>query len=270
MRLRIFLLLFLAFFLADTIAIAQSGGRVDITPRRVILGPRDRSGEFTILNMSPQQQSLIRARLINYSMNEDGAYRKLEGPLNPVFDPEQIVRLSPRQFTLPPGGRQKVRFSIQRPADLPEGEYRFHILATRQSEYGPPAPVEAGERAVGVKPNIGVAIPVIVRHGNVTSGATLGDLAYTPSNKDGKPEISFTINRTGNGSTIGTATVLWLPAAGGGEQVGISSNLNVFPEIDKRNVRIALSKAPQGPGKFQVVYLNDETRTPYADATLQH
>lgn len=247
---------------------AQSGGRVDITPQRVILGPRDRSGELTLLNLSPEV-STIRVSLLNYRQNENGVYETLESPLDPAFDPEKILRLSPRQFTLPAGGRQTVRFSLRKPADLPEGEYRFHIQAIRMSEMGPQKPAAAGEKIVGVVPSFGAAIPVVVRHGKVEAAATLSDLEYVASNKHGKPQLNITINRTGNASTFGRAEAIWVPQSGTPEALGTSSNLNVFTEVSKRHAYIPLSRAVQGPGEFRVIYINEETKAPYANATLQ-
>lgn len=250
-----------------TYAFAQNG-QVDITPRRVILNARERAGEFTLLNRG-NENSTIRVSIINYKQDEKGLYETLDGPLNPAFDPEEVLRLSPRQFTMPAGGRQKVRFSIRKPADLPAGEYRFHLMAIRMAEFGPTKPAAEGEQLIGMLPNIGAAIPVIIRHGETSTNVTITDLRYTPSNSQQKPEISFTLNRTGNASAIGTAQVLWIPDSGTGEEIGLASNMNVFTEIDRRFVNITLKRAPTEPGQFRVIYLNDETKTPYAEASLQ-
>lgn len=264
--LAVFLTLF-AVFAWETDA-QTLGGRVDITPQRIILGPRDRSGEFTLLNLN-DYNSTIRVSLLNYRQNEQGAYETLEAPLNPVFDPEQILRLSPRQFTLLPSGRQTVRFSIRKPADLPEGEYRFHIQAIRLGEMGPPKQMAEGELGIGMVPNFGAAIPIIIRHGKTEAGATLSDLQYVASNEKGKPQLNLTINRSGNASTIGRAEAIWVPQSGNPEAIGTSSNLNVFTEVSKRYAKIQLSRAVEGPGEFRVVYINEETKAPYANATLQ-
>lgn len=245
-----------------------AGGRVDITPRRVILSTRERAGEFTLLNRGTEN-STIRVSIINYKQDENGVYETLDGPLNPAFDPEEVLRLSPRQFTLPVEGRQKVRFSIRKPADLPAGEYRFHLVAKRLAEFGPAAPTGEGEKSITMVPNIGAAIPVIIRHGETSTSVAITDARYTPSNPQQKPELSFTLNRTGNASAIGTAKVLWIPQSGSGEEIGIMTNLNVFTEIDRRFVKVNLKRAPTEPGQFRIVYLNDETKTPYAEISLQ-
>ena len=258
----------LGIFALDSYA-QSSGGRVDITPQRVVLGPRDRSGEITLLNLG-DNPGTIRVSLLNYKQNENGIYETLEHPLNPAFDPEQILRLSPRQFTLPAGGRQTVRFSIRKPADLPEGEYRFHIQAIRLMESGPPKPLPKGEKGAGMIPNFGAAIPVIIRHGQTSAQATLSDLQYVAKDeKTGKAVIKMDIHRTGNAGILGRAEAMWIPVTGKPEILGIASNLNVFTEVNVRHASIQLANPVNGPGEFRVVYINEETKEPYANATLQ-
>lgn len=254
--------------LAIAMGPALAQGRIDISPRRIVMEPRDRNSEFTLLNMS-DEEGTFRVKIIYYKQDENGTYQKLDTSLNPAFDAEQIIRLSPRQFTLPANGRQKVRFSIRKPADLPEGEYRFHLLATRMSDYGPPAPVDEGEKIVGMNMNISTAIPVIVRHGNVQVTATLSDADYVASNKEGKPEVKVTINRDGNISTLGTIKIYWTPAAGNTQEVGHVTNMNVFTEVNKRYATIPLQAPLQGPGSLHIVYLNEQNMDIYAETTLQ-
>jgi P pilus assembly chaperone PapD len=266
MLLRSFLISLLGLLLMNSIATATE--RVDIVPQRVILQPRERAGEFTLLNRG-NTTGTFRIEVLSFKQDQYGVYEELKQPLNPAFDPEKILRLSPRQFTLEPEARQKIRFSIRKPENLPEGEYRFHIRATRMSEYGPPAPVNDKASSVGMAMNIGVAIPVIIRHGQVQAGATLSDLAYNPSGQDGKPALTFTLNRTGNASILGTATAIWQPTGGQPQQIGSMGNLNVFTENAYRKVSMPLDTVPSGSGTIQLTYTNDETKTPYAEATLQ-
>lgn len=264
----------MTFFIAAMIAMVlgsvatpQAAERIDIAPRRIILEPRERSSEITLLNLG-DKDGTFRIEILNYRQDENGTYTRLDAPLDPAFPPEDILRLSPRQFTLPSGGRQKVRFSIRKPAELPDGEYRFHILATRMSEFGPPAPVGEGEKDVGMIMNISTAIPVVVRHGSTNVTATLSNLHYVAANADGKPEMKFTINRTGNISTIGSIKAYWQAPGSEAVEIGGVTNVNVFTEISQRHVAIPLKTALQGNGTIRVVYMNDQEQAPYAEASL--
>lgn len=252
-------------------ALAQQGAlrRVDLAPKLVVLEPRDRAGEFTLLNLG-NEAGVIKAEIINYRQASDGTYERLDGPLNPVFDPEQIIRLSPRQFTLRPEEVQKVRFSVRKPADLPDGEYRFHIRALRLAEQGPEKLSEKGVNTK-VAMNFGASIPVVVRHGAVSVEVSISGLDLVPANAEGKPELRFTINRGGNASALGKLTAMWEPAGGTPAEIGVMHHMNVFTDITARQVAMPLRFIPQGPGVIRLTFVRDYDRSNavYAETTLQ-
>lgn len=76
-----------------TIGIGQTfaKGRIDISPRRIVMEPRDRSSEFTLINMG-DEEGTFRVKIVYYKQDENGTYSKLDTPLNPAFDAEQIIR----------------------------------------------------------------------------------------------------------------------------------------------------------------------------------
>ncbi len=226
--------------------------RVDILPRIIVMEPRDRSGEITILNLF-DDPSLYRIEYLNYRQNSDGTYTTLEQPLSEFFDPEKIVRLSPRQFTLQPQGRQKIRLSLRKPEALPEGEYRFHILAQRRELKDIERTAETKEDRISIqmKMNIGVAIPVVVRHGDTQVEAKITDAQYVAPNQANKqrPGLAISVMREGNASSIGSLSVF-----SGEERIGFISNFNIFTEINQRNVEVPLKIDPQGKSGLRVVY----------------
>jgi len=232
--------------------------RIDILPQKIVIGERDRSSELTVLNLS-NTTGTFRIELVSFKQNEFGVYEALEAPLNENFNPESIVRLSPRQFTIEPGGRQKVRVSLRKPADLANGEYRFHIKAIRllqdeelQSE---------DPEAVSIVANIGVTIPAVVRHGKVSSDAILKNIQLVgPSQtKNNKPELRLEIERSGDASTLGAIEVFW-EQGGKSEQIGRIKNMNLFTDINRRYVGIPLSMMPSGEGKIHVRYIDDTNK----------
>ncbi|NCO04197.1 MAG: hypothetical protein GW903_08410 [Alphaproteobacteria bacterium] len=246
-------------FMAITIGLPQAAqARIDILPRIVIIDSRDRSGELTILNLF-NETSTFRMDLLNYRQNEDGVYAELETPLNPAFDPAEVVRFSPRQFELTRGGRQKIRLSIRKPADLPEGEYRFHIKALRLANIDTS---QSDNSVVQMFANVGVAIPVIVRHGNVQARAALKNpriIDHTRTD-NGRPALQIEIERTGNASAIGALEVLWEQPGEKPKKIGGIANMNVFTEISKRIVTVPLSELPYGQGALKVRYSKGENK----------
>lgn len=248
--------LFLALLLCCMSAEAHAS-RVDILPRKILIEGRERSGDLTLLNLG-DKTIVIRLELLSYRQKGDGAYEILDAPLNPAFDPEKIVRFSPRQFTLPPGGRQKVRLSIQKPADLPEGEYRFHVKASSFDEADFSVrrqPVGKGS-SIGIKTNVAVAIPVIVRNGSLTTGAKISNVSFVPPSQSGNnmPALKMDLSRTGTAGLLGTL-IAYSEGAGPPVEIGLMSNLNVFSEIETRSVLLPLKQVPAG--RIRIQYIND-------------
>ena len=226
---------------------------IDIVPQKIVIEARDRGGELTILNLF-NETGTFRINLINYEQNNNGIYKKLKTPLNPDFDPNKIVRFSPRQFSLPPGGRQKIRLSLRKPSDLPEGEYRFHVQAYRFANTND---IKEGDNAVRVLMNTGVVIPVVVRHGKTHSDAKIRNARLVNKGDSAKKELHVDILREGTASTIGKIEVLWKKSNAEKEKIGEVSNANIFTDINKRQFKIPLHKVPPEDAAILVRYYND-------------
>lgn len=252
---------FLLFILTLCFAV-DAHARIDMLPFRVIMEPRDRSGEVMVMNLSNETRA-FRANIINYRQKEDGTYEKLDDPLNPLFDPQDIVRMSPQSFTLGPQGKQRVRIALRKPADLPDGEYRFHFSAisfSTSSERREDTENIAAHMAM----NVGVAIPIIVRHGDLTVESKLQDfeLINAAESKTNKPELRFTATRSGTRGTTGNIIVEWASSGSNFEKIGEVSNFNIFTEIDERFGSIALDTMPT-QGSLRVTYKDEETNETY-------
>jgi len=263
---RLLFLCFACFFLVFQPALA----RVDILPHLLVLEGRDRSTEVIILNLE-EGKNEFKVGLLNYKQDEEGLYETLETPLSDLFDPADIVRISPTNFTLDQLGRQKVRIALRKPADLPEAEYRFHLLATGY-EVKDPSTKAKEDTAVSVDINVGVAIPVIVRHGdNFSATGKLKDfkLIDPSETRSKKPELAFTATREGNASTLGRVSVSWAPAGSDVyEEIGFITNFNLFTEINQRSGSIALDKVPSGKGILRVLYTDTHTEAVYDEVLI--
>lgn len=235
------LAILLCFFAAEA-----SAARIDMLPRKIVIEDRQRSSDLTLMNLG-DKPSVVRMELVSYRQEPDGSYKKLEAPLNAAFDPATVVRFSPRQFTLPPGGRQKVRISIQKPANLPEGEYRFHIKATSFDEGDSIRRQPVKGSSMAIKTNLSVAIPVVVRNGALTSGAKLGNVSFVSAGEPGqkRPGLRLDITRTGAAGVLGTLTA-YSEVGGEMKEIGKANNLNVFSEVQTRTFVLPLNEVPQG------------------------
>lgn len=241
--------------------------RVDILPRKVVIEGRDRGGEITILNMF-DKPGLYRLNIINYSQDEEGVYTLLEEPLSPHFDPEKLVRVSPKQFEVGANGRQKIRIAVKKPDDLPEGEYRFHVVATRydtvaQQRASSDVQEREGQVSVQMSMNLGVSIPVVVRHGDLDSSATITNIEIKDSEAAGDvipADAHVTIQRDGNASALGRINVFYTGQGVKKERIGEISNMNVFHEIQERVVKVPLEMDPRLGGELTVIYVNDDDK----------
>lgn len=250
--------------------------KIDILPRMVVVDSRDKSGELTILNMS-DQATAYRIELLSMRQNTEGVYTELDTPLSPFFDPSQHVRFSPRQFTLPPNGRQKIRVSVRRPKDLPEGDYRFHVRASevpvaKENKHDYTTQDEEIEgQQLSIAVNIAVAIPVVVRSGkNDLSGEMKNfTLLSEKDTENGRPQLHFETHREGNISLLGRFSLYWTPEGGKKERIGYISNLNIFSEVDYRKTKLNLSAMPSGNGKLIAELKDIVTGNILHEATLK-
>jgi len=246
-------------FIAATVFSTYSHARIDILPRKIVMESRDRSAEITVMNLF-DEPSMMRVTVIHYRQNEDGTYTRLEKPLSDVFDPDTVARFSPRQFILSPGGRQKIRLSLRKPADLQEGEYRFHVLVTRYDVENENAQAVNSGANIQLKMNMGVAIPIVVRQGNLDVSARMEDIRIIPASEadSGRPQLGVTILRDGSAGSIGELQAFWTPKGAKSRLVGEITNMNVFPEIRRREVVMPLRELPLGAGQLRLIYTNDD------------
>ncbi len=233
--------------------LSAQAARIDILPRKILIDDRQRSADITVLNLG-DKPNFVRITLMSYKQKEDGTYEEIAVPLNPAFDPERDIRISPKQFTLPAGGRQKVRLSIQKPADLPDGEYRFHVKAISFDEEDSSVRRTPSKSAsIMMKMNVAVVIPVIFRKGELTGGAKMQNISFVPASQaqQGRPALRFDLVRQGQAGVMGTVR-----AYQGDKEIGVMSNLNVFSEVSKRVVEMPLKEVPAA-GPIRLVYTNE-------------
>lgn len=233
-----------------------------IMPIRVVFGSRDRMQDITVFNSSQSQGGTYILSWMNVRQTETGDYKKLDGPLDPALDPATAILFSPRQVSLPPGGKQRVRMSLRRPADLPDGEYRTHIYmknTKRQSAGSMRAKGKDDESfSIGMGMNVGIAVPVIIRQGAYDSTATIGQPRFLPANGKTPPMIAFDIERKGKFSTLGNVSVYWKPPTGGDEILVARQNaVNIFHEVPRRIMQMPLKVSQIAGGKVRIIFEGD-------------
>lgn len=228
-------------------------GGISVIPNRVVLEGRTRAAEVLLKNSGTVRAS-FRVSMVEKDMTEEGRLAdrvRKEGEITAA----DLVRFSPRQVDLEPGESQIVRLQVRKPENLPDGEYRSHLLLQgipparqAQSIQG-----ESADRTLsfGITQVLGISIPVIVRQGALEAEVSLahGDpVFYQPTYKDSAPVISLWLERKGSRSVLGDMKVTL--EAGGGKPKGTVlwevKSVAIYTNLPRRKVFLGVPAAVGG------------------------
>lgn len=230
----------LLMLLASSQAIAQ----VMIYPTRIVFEGNQRAAQVQLVN-NGTESATYRISLVNRRMSETGAFSDIDTPLPGEQFADELLRYSPRQVALAPGAAQTVRIMVRKPAGLAVGEYRSHLLFSRQPEAEGKHNIETRDTAddtigITLKALVNMSIPVIVRHGNTSADISLTHLEFQrPAGK--APILAFWMERKGNQSVYGDLAVSFTPRGGTTAQViGRANGVAVYTPNPVRRAGIAL------------------------------
>lgn len=236
------------------VAAAQRPGDLVVTPTRVNLDTKNKSGDITLLNKG-NQAVRYRLNLVDMEMSENGVLKRTSSPVQ--NSGAGIFRMSPREIVLQPGESQRIKILAILPAGLKHGEYRSHlsfepIAAPRPADKGTG---EGSALSLRLELRSVVTIPVIARHGEVSATASISDVRV---DKDSEGWLtSLKLTRSGNRSVRGDLQVQFVPAGGGAKiPLGQIANLPVYFPNTHRYVVVRLDKdiASLGKGSIEVTF----------------
>ncbi len=265
---------FIALSFATIAYPALAAGDLLVAPTRVVLdGPR---GTEVFLNNVGQQPATYRISMELKRMLPSGQVEDVAS--DAASDKEKatlaMITYAPRRVTLAPNQPQAIRIGVRPPADLPDGEYRAHILFRAIPDATVPAPAAAGPTqgvSIALTPIYGVTIPIIVRKGSLKVTAAISGIQkvrvdpatnaiLTAKTKPGEAApvdaISFTLARTGTRSTYGRIRVT---KAGIAKPLFEARGIAVYTDVAARVVTLPISPevAAQLIGPTRVEYLED-------------
>ena len=201
--------------------LAQEGGVGDltVTPTRAIFEGRTRANRISLINRGTAAAT-YRISFVQLRMSEDGEFEEITEPGPGERFADEMIRYSPRQVILEPGVAQAVRLMLRKPADLPPGEYRSHLVlhAVPPEDAGTSietVELEDEEFDIRLIPIFRISIPVIVRHGELTATAELADVAFRPATEETAPAVSLRLERHGERSLYGDVSVTFVPDVDG-------------------------------------------------------
>ena len=232
---------------------AQAGvGDLLVAPTRIVLDGR--RGTEIVLNNIGDAPATYRISVEFRRMTPDGNLEDVTDPSAAEKAAADMIVYAPRRVTLAPHEPQSIRLTARPPQGLPDGEYRVHLLFRAIPPATPVTAAADQQKGLHLQliPVYGVTIPVIVRLGNLQATAGISNVGL--EEKDGKPEISLDLSRSGSRSTFGEVLVL---KPGVKDPIAIQKAVAIYTDVASRHVTIPVDEAYKGDisGPVTVQYI---------------
>lgn len=236
---------------APALPLAAGPGDLLVAPTRVVFEGRKRSTEVNLSNIG-QVRATYRVSLVRMEMDENGAFKEL--PFDPGTENlKSLFRFSPREVTLEPQESQTVRIQVRKPAELAAGEYRLHMVFRAVPPTQEAAPQEsAASKGISIKltPIYGIAIPLIIRHGETAAKVSITDPAL-----DGAANtLRFRLERSGNQSVYGDLQASLLPTHGAPVKLAEAGGLAVYTPNASRRVTLPLVRSVPSGSRIRITF----------------
>ncbi len=257
---------------------AEPGSAAGIYPTRVVIPKNQKSGAITLTNTASVEVS-YRMTLIEMGLDSHGRFRQLAVNELPVRHKSSklIVRFSPRQVRLRPGQSQVVRVIVRRGAIATPGEYRSHLVLQALPVLSERLNENIGSDSVVVNAssgvNVGVSIPIIVRHGDTNAIVTTNSVTLNQDSSGAIKSVSLAMGLRGDRSAYGDFSV-YLVNGKKEKQVGVLKSWALYYPYPAETVRIPINVQAgevTPDSKIRVIFSNrsiDSAVTNWVDETL--
>lgn len=208
---------------------------------RLFFDANSRSSAIQIRNTAnvPLQ---FTTQVLHYRMTEEGTLEQIKGEEVIEFSAKRLLRYSPKRATIPPLGIQAIRFSVRKPRNLEDGEYRAVLKITGTE-------VNSTGLGINVRSRLSYNLPIIIRHGELTADVSL--LEPQLVNQNGIMQVQLWQERKGNRSLYGGFVV----TDEEGNEVGRLNGIGLYPPIERRKVLIPLTE--EAKGKLTITFTED-------------
>jgi hypothetical protein len=263
-------------------AAANVGANLNISPKRITFDRADRTATVYVFNQGTAAATFDIA-LVDRIMLPDGQIMAVSEAQTHPEDKATLDRLksaqgmlvaTPRRATLAPGKGQTIRVRVNPGAEAQApGEYRTHLTVTTI----PPRDIGlTAEQAAALSPQelrfqinsvFGLSIPVILRVGTPDVRGSIENIKYTTQNlsPDGvaapkpTPVVSFDLVRLGPNSLFGNLEVRGSKEKASEDPLAAARGIGVYPEIDRRQVQLPLTRALQPGEQLEISFKDDDT-----------
>lgn len=226
-----------------------------ITPTRLVFEGRDRAATVTFLNQKNESKT-YRLFWRDKKQGPDGKFVNMVEGDDVPWSAQNLIRYSPRQVTVGPQESQVVRFALRKPKDLPEGEYRSHLVIEEQA----PPKIEGDEQIGGDSISLmlhmlySYTMPVLVVHGDQKVAVKIRNFdTYRSSGPEWIAEAL--LENTGGTSSLGIVRLEW-DGPEGTEVLAEGGSINIY--LPQRERKITLKyRRPNTPGRLRLAYYED-------------
>lgn len=252
----------LAGVLLSLLATPSLAQEVLVSPGTVVFEDGQRSAELLVGNTG-DTTNLYRLEPTYFRMENDGRLVEVAPPY-PGNSAAELIRYSPRQFELPPGGSQMVRMATRLPTGLPAGEYRIHLRVTNIGEaLEAPQTAESSDGEVGARIRIQVAraVRVLVRHGVTAGTADVAEFRAEPAS-NGERKIEVRLNRSGAGSSRGAYRIYAKNQATGALVEEIATGAaHIYSDLPQRRIEHPMPSTQLASGTALCVAYEDSNQS---------
>lgn len=228
-------------------------GELMVHPTRVVFDGNTRTAQIDVINSGAETMT-YRISVIRRRMTETGEMVAVESAADGERFADEMIRYSPRQVVVPPGGSQAVRLQLRKPAGLEDGEYRSHLLfqalpPADRARTASPSP-SGNDLQIELTAVYSVSIPLIVRHGATAAEVAIRDVAVQDQ------AVTFTLDRKGTRSVYGDLIVSLHGARAQERVLARANGVAVYTPNGSRRVRIPLppDRFPLAAGELRVTF----------------
>lgn len=248
-----------------------------LAPTRIIFAPGERSAEVAITNKG-SRTAKFRIFFENKSFSKDGHVEVLTEERPGFKFADSMLRLSTREVTLKPGAEQIVRIMLRPGEDMADGEYRSHLTVRSISGDGAPLnPVAsaAGVAAdgkmfvVGLVPQYGIAIPVLIRQGEVDATLKVEKTELLPAVTNTAGRLGIDLSISGNRSLFANVQLIDKAKKGKDAQLFLMRNLSIYAPGNARYVLMDLDQKQMDAIKGGKVVLVAQETDPVSGEMLK-
>jgi P pilus assembly chaperone PapD len=259
-------------------ATSDVGANLNISPKRLTFDVSKRSATVFIFNQGTAPATFDIAVVDRVMLPSGQIMPVAEAQTHPEYKTEVdrqksaagMILITPRRAVLAPGKGQTIRVRVAPDAGA-EGEYRSHLTVTTvpPRDLGTTADQAAsgnpGELRVIINSVFGISIPLIVRLGtpDIRAGIENAKLSYADISPDGvapakrTPVVTIDLVRSGANSLFGNVEIH--SQTHGGNLIGIAKGVGVYTEIDRRTLRVPLTRAPEQGEVLQATFVDDDS-----------